>query len=168
MNKNFVITINENKKYLSLTGDGQAIIGKINVEYELLQINQQNYLLRINNYFYEVCIDKIDDQKYSLIVNGNKVETITRTELQERAAEVINEATNSANRKVEIKAPMPGLILKIKKKIGETIMQGESILILEAMKMENDLKVPVSGIIKEISVIEGSTVEKGDKLFLIE
>jgi biotin carboxyl carrier protein len=69
---------------------------------------------------------------------------------------------------MDVKAPMPGLILKIRKKAGETVEQGESLIILEAMKMENDLKAPASGIIKSILVSEGSAVEKGVVLFSIE
>ena len=68
----------------------------------------------------------------------------------------------------DVKAPMPGLILKVRKKTGEKVEQGESVIILEAMKMENDIKSPVSGVIENISVSEGSAVEKGVTLFSIE
>jgi pyruvate carboxylase subunit B len=63
---------------------------------------------------------------------------------------------------------MPGLILKIRKNVGDKVEQGESVIILEAMKMENDLKAPASGQIKKIFVTEGSAVEKGSALFSIE
>ena len=168
MSKNFVVTINGSKKQINILNSSVAIIDKKKIDFELLKLKEDNYLLRINNYFYEICTDKIDHEKYSLFVNGNKIDTITRTELQEKAAKLISEAKISSNNKLEIKAPMPGLILKIKKKVGEVIKQGESILILEAMKMENDLRTPVSGSIIEIFVTEGIAVEKGDKLFTIE
>ena len=168
MSKNFVVTINGSKKSVNIINGSEALLDNKSVDYELIKIKSQNYLLRINNYFYEICTEKIDNNEYSLFVNGYKVETISRTELQERAATLINAATISYNHKVEIKAPMPGLIIKIKKNIGESINQGESILILEAMKMENDLKAPVSGVVKDISVAEGNAVEKGDILFSIK
>ncbi|MEJ2505036.1 MAG: hypothetical protein P8Y81_02085 [Ignavibacteriaceae bacterium] len=168
MSKNFIVTINGSKKQINILNSSVAIIDKKKIDFELLKLKEDNYLLRINNYFYEICTDKIDHEKYSLFVNGNKIDTITRTELQEKAAKLISEAKISSNNKLEIKAPMPGLILKIKKKVGEVIKQGESILILEAMKMENDLRTPVSGSIIEIFVTEGIAVEKGDKLFTIE
>jgi biotin carboxyl carrier protein len=59
------------------------------------------------------------------------------------------------------------MILKIRKKEGEKIEQGDSVIILEAMKMENDLKASASGIIENIFVTEGSAVEKGAVLFSI-
>ncbi|NWF49169.1 MAG: hypothetical protein HXY49_01360 [Ignavibacteriaceae bacterium] len=68
---------------------------------------------------------------------------------------------------IEIKAPMPGLILKVNKSKGEKVKKGESVLILEAMKMENDLKAGENGIVKDIFVNEGVTVEKGVTLFSI-
>ena len=69
---------------------------------------------------------------------------------------------------MNVKAPMPGLILKVRKKVGEQVELGESVIILEAMKMENDLKSPASGIITELKVTEGMPVEKNTLLFSIE
>jgi len=57
--------------------------------------------------------------------------------------------------------------LRVRKKVGEQVELGESVIILEAMKMENDLKSPASGIIENIYVTEGSAVEKGVILFSI-
>ena len=68
----------------------------------------------------------------------------------------------------EVKAPMPGLLIKIKKKIGDHVELGEPILILEAMKMENDLRSPSSGVVKEINFQEGQSVEKGASILVIE
>ena len=63
---------------------------------------------------------------------------------------------------------MPGLLLKMKKKEGDSIEMGESIGILEAMKMENDIISPASGIIKEIFKKEGASVEKDEIILKIE
>jgi pyruvate carboxylase subunit B len=62
---------------------------------------------------------------------------------------------------------MPGLILKIKKSVGDEVEMGESIILLEAMKMENDIKAGSSGVIKEICVSENSAVEKNETLVVI-
>jgi len=62
---------------------------------------------------------------------------------------------------------MPGLILKLKKKIGEYVDAGESLIILEAMKMENELKSPISGVISKVNVTEGQSVEKNTELIII-
>jgi pyruvate carboxylase subunit B len=64
-------------------------------------------------------------------------------------------------------APMPGLIVNIAKKIGDTVTKGETVLILEAMKMENSLPSPASGKIIEIRCAVGDNVAKGDSLCII-
>lgn len=63
-----------------------------------------------------------------------------------------------------IKAPMPGLIIDLKVKAGDAVKQGDQLLILEAMKMENILKSHGEGIVKTVRVKKGDTVEKGQVL----
>ena len=87
--------------------------------------------------------------------------------MQEKASKLI-ELRTIFRHKLEVKAPMPGMVLKIKKQAGDDVMQGDSVLILEAMKMENDLRAHISGKIKSINVKEGMAVEKGYSLFIIE
>ncbi|MDP8236175.1 MAG: biotin/lipoyl-containing protein [Candidatus Erginobacter occultus] len=67
-----------------------------------------------------------------------------------------------------VTSPMPGTILAIKVKVGDTIAQGEILLILEAMKMENEIPAPVAGKIASIAVEKGAVVSSGDPLLVIE
>ena len=164
----FVITLNGKKKHIQILNESEAKIDGKRVEYELKKFDPAHYLLRINNIFYEIYSERNDEEKYSLLINGKKIETITRTSLQERAKGLIDKVSTSSNHLLRIKAPMPGVILKINKSAGDKIIEDESVLILGAMKMENDLRTPESGIIKKIFVSEGNTVEKGDELFLID
>jgi|SaaInl8_200m_RNA_FD_contig_123_10062_length_4681_multi_6_in_0_out_2_2 oxaloacetate decarboxylase alpha subunit/pyruvate carboxylase subunit B len=64
-------------------------------------------------------------------------------------------------------APMPGMIVKYEKKVGDSVTEGETILILEAMKMENALSAPASGTVKAINFDSGDSVAKGDVLCVI-
>jgi len=66
-----------------------------------------------------------------------------------------------------VTAPMPGLIISYQKEVGDTIEEGDTVLILEAMKMENALPAPASGTIKAINFASGDTVAKGDVLAVI-
>ena len=68
----------------------------------------------------------------------------------------------------EIKAPMPGLIRELQVKVGDSVQEGQPVLILEAMKMENVIKSPAPGIVREIPVDVGSPVEKGQVLVVFE
>ncbi|MFO7965199.1 MAG: pyruvate carboxylase subunit B [Desulfobacterales bacterium] len=64
-------------------------------------------------------------------------------------------------------APMPGMVVKLHKKVGDTVTEGETVLILEAMKMENALTAPVSGTVKAINFESGDSVAKNDILCVI-
>ena len=68
----------------------------------------------------------------------------------------------------EIKAPMPGLVLEINVSDGQAVSEGDKILILEAMKMENSIMIHNNAIIKRIAVITGQSVEKGQLLVELE
>ena len=68
----------------------------------------------------------------------------------------------------EIKAPMPGLVLEINVADGQAVNEGDKILILEAMKMENSIMIQTNAIIKRIAVTSGQAVEKGQLLVELE
>ncbi len=67
-----------------------------------------------------------------------------------------------------IKAPMPGIIIELKVEKGQTVKEGETLLILEAMKMENAIVCPKNTVIKEIYVVVGDTVDKNKLLIDFE
>jgi biotin carboxyl carrier protein len=73
------------------------------------------------------------------------------------------------NKKVnEVIAPMPGLVLSLNVSLGDSVAQGDSLLVLEAMKMENIIKSPSDGIVKSIEVVSSQAVEKNQVLIRFE
>ncbi len=69
---------------------------------------------------------------------------------------------------VPVTAPMPGSVIDVKVKVGDNVGEGDLLLILEAMKMENEVTAPSAGSIKSIHVEKGSTVNTGDLILVIE
>ena len=67
-----------------------------------------------------------------------------------------------------VEAPMPGKILNIKVSAGQAVKFGETVIVMEAMKMETTITSPVDGIVSEIHVKAGSRIESGDLLMVIE
>lgn len=67
-----------------------------------------------------------------------------------------------------VNAPMPGTILRVNKNVGDTVNAGEAVVVLEAMKMENDINSPKAGVIKSLAVAKGDTVASGQFLFEVE
>jgi len=66
-----------------------------------------------------------------------------------------------------VRAPLPGVIRKVMRKAGAAVEAGDSVLMLEAMKMENEIKAPIAGTVAELFVVEGDSVNTGDDLFRI-
>lgn len=76
--------------------------------------------------------------------------------------------SNKAQKAQSIKAPMPGLVLSINVKEGDTVKKGDGLLVLEAMKMENLIKALSEGTIKKIHIIKGAKVEKNQPMIEME
>ena len=66
-----------------------------------------------------------------------------------------------------IKAPLPGVVLDIKVNVGDAVNAGDTVVILEAMKMENNINADKSGVVKSISVNKGDSVLEGAELLII-
>lgn len=107
------------------------------------------------------------DKKYTVKVNNNTYDIA----IQDALEILINSmGIERGKSKVvnAIKAPMPGLILEISVAVGQSVKENESLLILEAMKMENSFLSPRDGIIKSIAVQIGEAVDKGQLLIEFE
>ncbi len=70
--------------------------------------------------------------------------------------------------KAEVLAPMPGKVVKVLVEVGQRVAEGEGILVVEAMKMENELKAPKEGTVTELLCEAGDTVDGGQRLAVIE
>jgi len=162
----YFVDSNGKEKSVKFTGPETVQIGDREYSYHLEEINEYYYILRINNRVFRV--NRVSGEKNShlLLIDGRYVETEVRTNLEQKARQVLSNVKQKNHHSL-IRSPMPGMVLSLKKNAGDEVAQGESIMILEAMKMENDIKSPFSGTIREIYVSERSAVEKGAKLFLI-
>ena len=67
-----------------------------------------------------------------------------------------------------VKAPLPGTVLTIKTQVGAAVNAGDVLLILEAMKMENEIVAPVAGTVAQIIVAQGKSVNTGDAMLVIK
>ena len=105
---------------------------------------------------------------YLLLINNESLNITIRTSLQEKAYQLLSESQIKTEHSNIIKSPMPGLVVKIIKKVGDKIIKGDTVLILEAMKMENEIKANVEGMLSEIFVEEGKPIEKNISLFSIK
>ncbi len=162
-----IITINNRKRTVKVNNGNEIEINNSKVPVELSQINNSSYLLKFGNKIFEITAHKLDKEKYGILIDGSYFDVLVRTQLQENAND-LQKNKNVTSKKLNIKAPMPGLLLKLKKNIGDQVIVGEPLLILEAMKMENEIRSPVNGIVKEILFSEGQSVEKNSIILTFE
>jgi biotin carboxyl carrier protein len=106
-------------------------------------------------------------KEYIIRINGNKYQVQLKDEMDQLLEKMGLDKMASAKVN-EIKAPMPGLVLKALVNKGDSVNKGDGLLVLEAMKMENVIKSPSAGVIKSIEVKVGSPVEKNQVLIQFE
>lgn len=162
----YIVSIDEKKHSLKILNHDKVELNGNNHEVELSQLSKYTYLLKVDNNIYHVTSEKLNSQNYSFTINGSTYNTTVRTNLEEKANEYLQNKAKESGTEI-IKSPMPGLIVKILKQVGDNVEVGDPIILLEAMKMENEIRASASGIIKSISIKENSSVEKGQALLEI-
>jgi biotin carboxyl carrier protein len=125
------------------------------------------YVVSLNGKNYEVDVEKtqavitsISDAHAAPVPTASSAASAPASPAAVSAAAPVSGGT-------EIKAPMPGTIVSVEIAPGQSVKAGEIIMILEAMKMENDIVAPVDGVIKQILVNKGASVNTDEILAII-
>lgn len=109
-----------------------------------------------------------DNSAIALAMNGYEYPLQAFSERDLHFQRLLKETASKVARSTKIQAPMPGLIKSVFVQNGQHVKKGERLLILEAMKMENDIKSPTDGFVSHINVASGSAVEKNHILCQID
>jgi biotin carboxyl carrier protein len=113
---------------------------------------------------------EIEGQEYSSVIKPHtqvaSAPVTVAPILDERESTTTSSARATAQS--EVKAPLPGIISDMKVKVGDTISAGATLLVIEAMKMENPIKAPRDGVIKTVEVKKGQDVQHGALLITLE
>ena len=156
-------TADKNWEFILREDDGQLFISHDGTEQpvDLIRLGQNRYSLIINGHSHEIGADGSHD--------GFKIfyESLSEQFLVEdfEIARIKKEAgIDDSVKQLNVIAPMPGLIVKINCAEGDEVAQNQPLLVMEAMKMENDIKSPKTGRVKSILVTSGDSVEKGQAL----
>ena len=113
------------------------------------------YKVKVNGKVYEVELESVSESE-------GKVEA---KEVKEEVKQEVK-ATPSGEGTL-LKAPLQGTILKINVNVGDKVKKGQAVIILEAMKLENEVVAPCDGVVKEIKVSKGQSVNNQDALLII-
>ncbi len=163
------VAVNEESNFSIEREDSKWIVNDTATNCDISQ--QPNGLISIllNNKSYTGIIEKIDRKakEVTVRVNGQLYTSAIKEPID---LLLINMGMDlKANAKAEpVKAPMPGMVLKILVTPGQQVNKGDALIILEAMKMENLLKAAATGTVKSIKAVEKTAVEKGAILIEME
>lgn len=143
----------------------------------------KEYKYKINGNPYTVTVGDIDNNEVTVEVNGTpytvelekaaapKIRPVVRPSAPAAPAAPATPVKPVARPSVGgngIKSPLPGVILDLKVKEGDAVKRGQTLLILEAMKMENDIKADHDGVVKSILVSKGESILEGTDLIIVE
>ncbi len=169
LNKYIVRSQNEQSFEISVDpSSGQLYLGDEGIELDIHE-DAGDYHVLHENKSYNVSIVRVDLENSNCLisVNGKLLELHVEDHYETLLKELGMD--NFAQQVVkEIRAPMPGLVLESSVNVGDEVSEGQTLLILEAMKMENNITSPNEGIVKEVMVEKGQTVDKNDVLIRFE
>jgi acetyl/propionyl-CoA carboxylase alpha subunit len=165
----YVVQLNSERKSVSLDADGVRYETEPPVHAELSDIEGSPVrMVRIGTNVYRVVVQKRQGRgRYSLWVDGYRFETEALDE-RTRAIRDLSAASAGPIGPAPILAPMPGLIVRVSVNVGDIVEAGQSIVVMEAMKMENELRATAAGVVKSVEVSPGTAVEKGALLVALE
>ena len=128
----------------------------------------EELVVKVDGKEYKVVVEETEEGKILVHCGGDVYEVETKKDAEPSAIERLHKKQTTKEGKLEITAPLPGIIYDIKVKEGAAVKQGQSLFTLMAMKMENDITAPRDGIVKEIKVKKDDNVNRGDVLAIIE
>ena len=129
----------------------------------------KNFKFTINGNVYEVAVETAENGKSNVTVNGKSY--VVETEAQAAQPTVRRAAVAGASAKSVsgvMKSPLPGKVLKVLVSAGQAVKRGETLMVIESMKMENNIPAPRDGKVTAVHVAAGNSVMQGDALIDIE
>lgn len=124
------------------------------------------YSLLIDNRSWEVLVER-DGDEYRVSIDGELYLVSVQDERTRKIQKALDRAAKDTGEFI-LKAPMPGLVRGVPAQIGQEVQKGQGLVILEAMKMENELRSPRGGVVRDIRVKPGDAVELGQALVVIQ
>lgn len=153
----FDVEINEDGRLL-VNGEQRAI------DFRELRAGEL-YSLLLDHLSFEAVVEERDDRYHVLIAGAMHEAKVT--DERSRRLESAFMAFGDAGSEAQIRAPMPGLIVRVTVEEGQDVSKGDTVVILESMKMENELKSPRDGKVRHVNVAAGDSVEHNRVLVTI-
>ncbi|MEJ5197378.1 MAG: biotin/lipoyl-containing protein [Anaerolineae bacterium] len=165
----YYATIDDHTYEIVIEQGGRILVDGVEYQVDIKAIGgRQLYSLLLNHASYEVVLDPDTDQRnmYDILVGGQRYLVKVQDERARRLS-LADRNLKPPEGELVVKAPIPGLIVKVLVTSGQEVAEGEPLLILEAMKMENELRAPRRGIVHEVRVGARMQVAQGQPLITL-
>lgn len=162
----YLTTVNDKTYEIEINDDRQVTLNgeTFNIDLESMS-GQSLYTLLLNNQSFEAFVDQ-GDESWRVLLRGDQYDVSV---VDERAARLAKSAGSSSSQSGEfnLKAPMPGLIVSVPVSEGQAVKKGDILIILESMKMQNELKSPRDGTVARVRAKGGDSVEQNQVLMTV-
>ena len=157
----YVVTVGGNRVEVVIDGEGVWVAGE-RVEAQLAEVDGTPVkIITIGDRVHQIVAQRGQGRgQYALWIDGHRYDVEALDE-RTRAIRDRSAASARASGPAPLVAPMPGLILRVNVQVGDKVQSGQAVVVMEAMKMENDLRTQSSGIVSAVRVNPGDAVEKG-------
>lgn len=170
MSVKYTIKIAEDQSHdVEITDEGQYLLDGSVFELDAVSTGKQSWNVLMDNRSYNVELLNYcqDEKRLTLSINGETITCGLQTDLDRLLSQMGMESGQS-DKMGDVRAPMPGLVLDVLVTPGSEIAEGDNLIILEAMKMENVIKATGAGTVKSILVSNQDAVEKNQILIEME
>ncbi|MBK8988090.1 MAG: acetyl-CoA carboxylase biotin carboxyl carrier protein subunit [Chloroflexi bacterium] len=158
--------VNEKEYIIEIGQDDEIVVNDKQYAIDFRRLAQGGTVsLLLNNRSLEAVVDERDDH-WEVLTEGELYNVSVQDERAYRLAQARGTGLDMGHEAV-VKAPMPGLIIRVLVAEGDTVERNEKVVILESMKMENELRAPREGLVTAVHVSAGSSVEKDQVLIVI-
>jgi biotin carboxyl carrier protein len=165
----YFVTIASQTYEVVIDGNDQITLDGVPVSADMQRVGQEGlYSLLIDHTSYEAVVEPISGLRgqYGVLVSGTRYPVKVQDERSRRLTGAERKVHQAAGEMV-LRAPIPGLVVKVLAGPGQEVAEGEPLLILEAMKMENELRAPHDGTVHEVRAVPGAQVALGQVLLTI-
>jgi biotin carboxyl carrier protein len=162
----YITKVDDKEYVIEIDREDEILVNGERYAVDFQQLEKRGVLsLLLNNHSYEAVVEE-QDEHWDVLLLGELYEVTVQDEWAHRMAQARG-AAGDASGEVTVKSPMPGIIVGVPVAVNQLVEKGETVIILESMKMENELKAPRAGKISRVSVEQGVSVEKGQPLVII-
>jgi biotin carboxyl carrier protein len=161
----YKVSVNKNATFEIEHTENGIVVGGNPFNIDVVELSEGYFHIIHDTKSYRAEVVKADHAAKTFTIKiNNHLHTLEAKDKFDLLLEKLGMHNTGGSKVNAVKAPMPGLIVDMKVKPGDSVKQGDPLLILEAMKMENMLKSPGEGVVKTVKVKKGDAVEKNQVL----